>query len=405
MLLDAVIAVALSLLLYGWLIYPLLLRIIPARAARDDSAGTRTPSIAVVLSAHNEEKHLAARVRNLRKLDYPGDALVIYIGNDGSTDRTSEIARELAASDEKLVVVDNPERRGKIAVLKELVAAVREDVIVLTDANAMFETGAVSALVAHFTNPAVGGVCGRLVFHAGCGEVSDEGVYWRWETALKTAESRIDSCLGANGAIYAIRRELFWTEIPTNTIVDDLVIGLKVREQRFHMLYEPGAVANEDLPPDAASEWSRRVRIGAGDFQALTLCWRVLLPTYGAFAWMFFSHKVLRWFTPHLFLIAAAASLARVVCAWQAGGGTPCGGHAGPGLFVGAVPVAVIGIALTLGFVVLAALGRILPAGVGLFSKLVHQGAYFVSMQAALFCGFLRFCRGGLTGHWERTGR
>src|SRR6185503_6079299 len=113
------------------------------------------------------------------------------------------------------------------------------------------------------------------------GGKTDESVYWKFETWLKTRESELDSCLGANGAIYAIRARLFWASIPPNTIIDDFVIGMKVREQGYRMLYEPRAIALEELPPEVAHEWKRRVRIGAGDYQAIRLCRACLSPSFG----------------------------------------------------------------------------------------------------------------------------
>ena len=202
---------------------------------------------------------------------------------------------------------------------------------------------------------------------------TDEPVYWNLETNLKSSESSWDSCLGANGAIYAMRPELFWAEIPDNTIIDDFVLGMKVREQGFRMVFEPTAVATEDLPTTVPDEWRRRVRIGAGAFQALTLCPACLSPRYGRFALFFWSHKVLRWFTPHLAVVVGV-----LLSCQQLNNPTT--------LYL------LVGILL---FVLFTPPGR----------KALKLLAYFVTMQAALFVGSLKFCRGGLKGTWERTER
>jgi cellulose synthase/poly-beta-1,6-N-acetylglucosamine synthase-like glycosyltransferase len=242
----------------------------------------------------------------------------------------------------------------------------------------MFDPQAVRRLVAPLREPRVGGVCGRLVFHKPAGGVTDEGVYWRLENRLKEYESAWDSCLGANGAIYAIRPELFWDALPDNTIVDDFVIGMKVREQGYRFLFAPAAEAHEELPATVAGEWKRRVRIGAGDYQALVLCRRCLAPGFGRFAWMFWSHKVLRWFTPHLLALVAALALAQY-------------------------PFAT---AVALGAVLLAGAAGYAGRNVrGAWIRPFQLGAYFLAMQAALAAGFVRFCRGGLAGTWERTER
>ena len=209
---------------------------------------------------------------------------------------------------------------------------------------------------------------------------TDEPVYWNFETRLKMAESSLDSCLGANGAIYAVRSELFSMDIPGNTIIDDFVIGMKVREQGYRMVYEPGAVATEDLPETVQDEWRRRIRIGAGAYQALSLCRACLSPRYGVFAWMFWSHKVMRWFTPHLMV-----GLLVIGC-WLLG--APAARLAGHGYWVlGLLGVFVVGLA-----------SRRFRKGLKLLS-------YFITMQVALLMGFVRYCRGNLSGAWARTER
>ena len=311
-------------------------------------------------------------------------------------------------------------------------------ILVFTDANTMFAPDALRRLVAPFEDPKVGGVCGRLVFVAKetvdhrhqtsdhrpqtpdlrpqtsariqgeadasrsevCGLMSvvssvsgtDEPVYWNFETRLKMAESSLDSCLGANGAIYAVRSELFSMDIPGNTIIDDFVIGIKVREQGYRMVYEPGAVATEDLPETVQDEWRRRIRIGAGAYQALSLCRACLSPRYGVFAWMFWSHKVLRWVTPHLGLLLLAASGGLVVAASRAERGGNWALWCVPG--AAGVVVCLAGVA-----------GWFLRNSRMGWARPLRLLGYFLAMQTALFVGFLRFCRGNLSGAWERTER
>ncbi|MCX7591401.1 MAG: glycosyltransferase, partial [Kiritimatiellae bacterium] len=329
--------VMLLVLAYAWLGYPVLLCLVAVWRHR--SNGDRLPCpisapverVAVLLSAHNEERHIIARLENLlmavahtrRTVPFLAACRFdIYVGCDGCTDGTAAAAREVAARHTGIHVFEFVERRGKVAVLKELVKlSAPSCFLVFTDANTVFREDALAVLLRPFADSRVGGVCGRLILRPVCttgnGEdesvaqpdmaVPPEGFYWQWENRLKELESRVDSCLGANGAIYAIRRELFWHDIPENTVVDDFVIGMKVREQGWRMAYEPLAVAEEELP-GMEHEWRRRVRIGAGDFQALSLCRRCLLPRYGLFAWAFWSHKVLRWFTPHLLLMSLLVS-------------------------------------------------------------------------------------------------
>jgi cellulose synthase/poly-beta-1,6-N-acetylglucosamine synthase-like glycosyltransferase len=344
-----------------------------------------------LISAYEEEASIGDRIRNLLEQDYPLANWIAYVGVDGSRDRTGSEALTAAAGHDAIRVVEFPENRGKVAVLKDLVARAcagtpAPEILVFTDANTTFlDRDALRRLCVPFSDAAIGGVCGKLLFTKGEGNETEENVYWRLETWLKVRESAIDSCLGANGAIYAIRSFLFWREIPVNTIIDDFVIGMKVREKNHRMVYEPRAVAMETLPSRITDEWKRRVRIGAGDFQALRLCAPCLKPSFGAFAWVFWSHKVLRWFTPHLALAGAVLSAI--------------------GAFVLQSSTAAIFLGLYAIFGIAAFIGRLNISGGGRVMQLLRGVQYLAAMQAAIFVGFLRFCRGNLEGRWQRSGR
>ncbi len=365
---------------YAWLLFPLWLvraaRRAPLEPAPEEPLPER-PRIAVLIAAHNEAEVIEARVTNLKTVDYPADRIRFLIGCDGSSDETALRAQRAAGSDVRFDIQAFPRNEGKVATLLKLFArtAASDELLVMSDANTTFAPTAIARLADHFARQEIGGVCGRLIFTAGGHDnPCEEGRYWRWETRLKQAESRLDSCLGANGAIYALRRQLFWQAIPTNTIVDDFVLGMKVREQGDRMLYDPTAIAYEELPP-VSSEWGRRVRIGAGDYQALGLCRRALSPTCGTFAWCFFSHKLLRWFTPHLLVALAGVALWG---AWTAEGAGRYG---------------------WLGLLALYLLGAV--------GAMARRSAWrhFVTMQLALLCGFIRYIRGPLAGTWQRTAR
>ena len=404
MIADLILLLAVGILAYAWIVYPLGVGWI-GRRRRDLPAGrpeepSDSPSVAVLVSAHNEERVIGERIENLLSLEYPPEKVDIYVGVDGSTDATAIIVQDYAARHPRVHAHVVPARRGKTAMLKDLVRLARAgepvdggrrptrppDALVFSDANTRFEGGALGRLVGGFAEPGVGGVCGRLVFQSRPGHRSEESKYWDWETWMKVGESALDSCLGANGAIYAIRPALFWTDIPENTIVDDFVIGMKVREAGYRMIYKPDAVAHEELPPLVQDEWGRRVRIGSGAFQALRLCASCLGPRYGVFAWSFWSHKVLRWFTPHLMIVGLAIGLG-FLCASEAGWMRRGIGIASAALLVAGAAGALAGRARA---------SLLLP---------FRLCFYFLAMQAALFCGFVRYCRGSLPGSWNRTAR
>jgi glycosyltransferase involved in cell wall biosynthesis len=407
---DLPIVLVFLMLAYAWLLYPAMLAFLARRRNAAAGCGASSPPpghVTVLIAAHNEEGHIASRIRNILDGQWPADRLDVWVGSDGSSDRTVEAARAVASGNARVHVLAFPQRRGKVTVLKDLVAASADadaggdGVLVLTDANTSFDPGAVKALIDEFRDPRVGGVCGRLLFTQGEGtqrpDESAEGGkrpgetgYWAWENRLKKSEAQIDSCLGANGAIYAVRRDLFWTAIPVNTIVDDFVIGMKVREQWARVVYAEGAVAREPLPPSDRDEWRRRVRIGAGVFQALVMCRRCLLPRYGRFAWMFWSHKVLRWFTPHLLLLLLAMAWWLLTARVSEGAGWSVG------IAIGALTQAVV---------LVAPVGLLVGERGGAACRALRMGWYFFFIQAAMMAGFLRFCRGGLSGAWERTRR
>lgn len=391
------ILVPLVLLVYAWVLYPLLV-LLAARGRRgENEGGDDTPPVAVLLSAHNEEKTIRQRIQNLLSLDYPANRLHVYVGLDGCTDSTAELVARAAQGHTNIGIVAEPKQRGKAAMLRALAKKANADLLAFTDANTMFDRNSVQVLVRRFADRKVGGVCGRLVFVEESGTETDENFYWRLESRLKAAESALDSCLGANGAIYAIRRELFWKGVPDNTIIDDFVIGMKIREQGFRMVYEPDAVAREELPGRVSDEIRRRVRIGAGDYQALWLCRRCLAPRFGWFAWSFWSHKALRWLTPHLAIVLLGVSMYEAV---TLGLRYPVSGLAQT---VFCTSLAVVGFAAF--FAVLALLGAMTRGSKARWSKAPRLCHYFLTIQAALFLGFLRFCRGNLTGAWERTAR
>jgi cellulose synthase/poly-beta-1,6-N-acetylglucosamine synthase-like glycosyltransferase len=361
-------------ILYAYVAYPLLLALVPCRKRAPRETGD-WPSVSVLISVFNEEKHIHARIENLLALDYPPDKLEILIGSDGSADRTNELVRKFPDARVQLHAFEP--RAGKPSVLNRLVPRARGALLVFSDANAMFAPDALKKLARHFGDAGIGGVCGRLVFH-GEKSATDEGPYWKLETFMKQRESALDSCLGANGAIYAIRRDT-WPGIPDNTFIDDFVIAMRVREGGRRVIYDTEAVATEDLPVSVEHEMTRRIRIGAGGFQAMALCWRSLLPWRGVYTWAFWSHKVLRWLVPFFMVAALVANF-----------------------FLVSDPVFFVMIILQLIFYALALLGALVRGRKMILFSAPH---YFVTINLALLLGFFRFVTGTQRAAWTRTAR
>jgi cellulose synthase/poly-beta-1,6-N-acetylglucosamine synthase-like glycosyltransferase len=210
-----------------------------------------------------------------------------------------------------------------------------------------------------------------------------DSLYWRYETFLKKCEGRLGALLGANGAIYAMRRDLY-TPIPVNTIVDDFVIPLRAKLRTgCRIVYDCEAVASEETPAQVGAEFHRRARIGAGGFQSIGLLWRLLSPRSGWVAFTFLSHKILRWFCP-FFLVAA---LAANVVLWDQD--QPLYWN----LLVGQIAFYVTSLA-----------AAFVPAQVR-FLKPLRLTTMFTAMNAALLVGFCRWLRGNQKAAWKRTTR
>jgi cellulose synthase/poly-beta-1,6-N-acetylglucosamine synthase-like glycosyltransferase len=297
--------------LWSYAVYPpLVARLARRSGARPAPGAAPLPLRAeVILSAADEENVIAARVANLLAQEAP-PGYSISIGCDGCRDRTAERARA-AAGQGAVRVFEFGERRGKAAVVNDLVRESRAPLLVFTDANTRFEPGAVRALVDAFEDPAVGAACGRLVFETGASaQATPESEFWDRETRLKEAEGALGVCLGANGAIYAVRRELV-TPLPEDTTsMDDFLIPVRVARAGRRVVFAGGAVAREDAARDVAAEVSRRVRIGIGGGQVLRReTWLLNFGAHPALTLAFLSRKAARWLAPLAALAAAGAAL------------------------------------------------------------------------------------------------
>jgi len=373
--------ISLGLLLYSYIGYPILLWIV-SRFHREGpsvhSDFTPWPEVSIIISAHNEEWVIGRRIENLLGLDYPADRLQILIGSDGSTDRTGKIIRKYRAID----FHDFSLRRGKANVLNDLVARARGAYLVFTDANTFFEPHAVKELIQGFREvPSACAVVGRLEFRTAEGTVNPDSMYWRYETMLKKLESRFGTVLGANGAIYAIKRTRF-RPLPSGTIVDDFLIPMLMRLERpGPVIFRPSAKAWEMLPETVQDEFRRRVRIGAGDAHALRHTWRLLLPGQGILALSYWSHKVLRWTGSGLLLVAFTSNLWLLDRPWAAA------------VFFAQVSFYMFGFG--------APLLRRLPW----IGRMASGAWYFMVLNAALLIGAVKFLLGRAAPVWKATPR
>ncbi len=267
------------------------------------------PTVSMIFAAYNEDSIIEEKLENCKALDYPAEKLEILIGSDGCTDRTNEIARKNI--NDRIQLKAFTQRRGKAAVLNDLAGAAHGDILVFSDANSMYKGDAIRRLVGFFADKKVGGVCGRLVLfsHGGKLEADGERLYWDYENYLKYLEGRIKTVIGANGAIYAIKRELF-RALPTQEIItDDFVIALRVVQAGQDVIYEKDAVAWEYTSPNVRTEFKRKMRIGAANYFGIRHVLSLLNPFKGFVAFGLWSHKIIRWIVPLLLLAIFTANL------------------------------------------------------------------------------------------------
>ena len=263
----------------------------------DEPPAGETPSVSLVIAAHDEEAVIEAKVRNALALDYPADRLEVIVCCDGCSDATAAKAREAGAH----LVLDLP-RGGKIRAQDAGVERATGDVVAFSDANALLDPDALRELVAPFADPAVGYVCGQVRFVNEDG-TNQEGLYWRYEMALRAAESRLASVTGGNGAIYATRREAY---VVVDAIMGhDLSFPFTFVKNGWRAVYRPSARATEKMVPSIEGEWQRKRRMMSHAWPIVVrgglLDPRGYTPRY---ALLIFSHRVLRYAAPFLHVLA-----------------------------------------------------------------------------------------------------
>jgi cellulose synthase/poly-beta-1,6-N-acetylglucosamine synthase-like glycosyltransferase len=304
-----------GLLAYTHAGYPLLLaalaRVRRASGVATDPAASEGPPpvVSVIVAAYAEQDVIAERVANLRALKYPPDRVEVIVACDGSPDATPQRARDAGAD----LVLELP-RGGKIRAQDAGVQHARGEIVAFSDANAAWEPQALAALEAAFADPRVGYACGDVRFVNEQG-TNQEGLYWRYEMALRRLESRVRSVTGGNGAIYATRRESYLVVDPI--MGHDLSFPFNMVKRGWLAVYVPEARASEKMVPSIEGEFARKRRMMSHGWPIVIrggmLSPRGYDPLY---ALMIFSHRVLRYLSPFLHLVALATSIALVGHGW-----------------------------------------------------------------------------------------
>lgn len=362
---ELLFIIALVLSVYSYAIFPLFIQGLARLFPSSWQKGDFLPVVTIIISAYNEEKDIEEKIQNSLLLNYPEDKIEIIVSSDGSTDRTNDIVASI--QDKRLRLKAFAERLGKTACLNKVITEIKGEIVVFTDANSMFEPDMLTHLVRNFQDPKVGCVTGWTKYYDSQSGEETTGIYAKLERTTKQAESLVSSCVGADGAIFAIRTELY---IPLGTNdINDLIIPLNVVKQGKRVVLDEGIFCVEETTKGVKNIFSRQVRITTRTAWAL---WRNIsllnVFRYGSFSYLLLSHKILRLLTP--FFLAAAFVL-NLLLLFES-------------LFYQATMLGQLLFWLT-GVLALAGLGK---------GKIASICKYFLITFAAQFVGCLRMARG-----------
>lgn len=362
--------ISVGLVLYAHAGYFLLLwvvdRVRPARLAGPVPDAGELPSVSVIVAAYAEGEVIERRLENLRALDYPRELVEVIVACDGSPDDTPQRARDAGAD----VVLELP-RGGKIRAQDAAVKRSQREFVAFSDANVQWEPAALRRLVAPFADPRVGYVCGDVSFVNERG-TNQEGVYWRYEMALRSLESRVRSVTGGNGAIYATRREAYLFVDPI--MGHDLSFPFNMVKHGWRAVYASDAHASEKMVPTIEGEFARKRRMSS-HMWPIVLRGGMLSPRgYDlVYALMIFSHRIVRYLTPFLHVIAFVANILLLGQGW----------------------VYAVALALQVTILLAAVVAPLVRARPFLIAR------YYVLTTASLAAGLWDWLRSGTAAGWE----
>ena len=384
---EALFWSSILLLLYPYLIYPALIyafsRAFPQHRERTVYHND-WPSVTLIISAYNEATVIAEKIRNALALDYPADRLQILVISDASDDGTDEIVKELGDVDPRVGLFRQQERKGKTSGLNAGISQLQSELIVFSDANAMYREDAIKQLTKHFKDQRVGYVVGAALYNEQHDSLTNESedTYWSYELKLKQWESDFYSVVGGDGAIYAIRRELYRPLAEDD--INDFINPLQIIAGDHLGLFEPDAVCFEDTAEDFTREFKRKRRIVNRSWRAFSKSWSAFsLTRHGRFLFTLISHKVIRWFS---FLFIITAFLTSVILTASAG-----------------APFYALALFGILACFALVAVGRELDKRRRAMPKLVSIAYYFFFVNYYALLGIIDNFRGVKHVTWEHV--
>lgn len=376
------------LILHTYVLFPLILKLVAERKSPNQiiyaQEDTDLPEVAIIMAVHNEQAVIAKKIDIVFDSDYPSDKIHFYIGSDNSSDLTNPIIREYQQQYSNLHLTEFETRTGKAGIINSLVESAKQEILILTDANVLFDRETIYALVKHYKNPDIALVGGNILNQ----EYRREGIsyqekkYLERENIIKYHEGLIwGTMIGAFGGLYSIRKS-FFAPVPHNFLVDDFYITMNALARGKFAINELSAVSYEDVSNKLSEEFRRKIRISAGNFQNLSVYKKLLWPPFTGLAFSFFSHKVLRWITPFLLIINIFCNI--ILLDYHI-----------------IYQIALIGQILFLCIPVIDILLKRIAINFRLFRFISH----FYSMNLALLIGFIKYSTGIKTNIWRPTER
>lgn len=379
------------LIVYSYFGYPLLIALLARVASRSDVYSEIQPQVTFLIPAYNEEKHIAQKLDNTLSLDYPREKIQILVAADGSSDRTVDIVRAYGVHGVELCFI--PERNGKMAAIVRAMEYVRGEIVVFSDANNMYDVKAIRELVLPFSDVQVGATTGaKLIIEDGRDLSSAEGLYWKYESAIKINESKVDSCVSAVGEILAVRKSAF--NPPREKIInDDHYIVLDLLRRGYRVVYTPHARSYEHVSAAAGDEIERRTRMNAGLFQTIFMSGRLLPFDRPLIVWQTISHKYLRAFVPFALGFAFISNMLLLF-----------NDHPESSFFMLSSPFAAYLFGLQVMFYLLALLGGYFRFD-GKIGRLLYLPTFLLNSNWATLKGFYGFITNKQSHIWKRVRR
>ncbi len=385
--------VCVLLIAYVYVGYPIILATLARLRRKAEKYPVITPQVSILIAAYNEQNVIATKLENTLALEYPQECLQVVVAADGSDDHTPQIVETFAERGVELSY--DFHRRGKMAAINRALPRLKHEIIVFSDANNLYAKDALIELVKPFSDPKVGAVTGsKNIMDDPDAHAKADGLYWRYESAIKKYETALGSCTGVAGEILAIRRSLYQPP-PDHVINDDFFIGMGVLRQGYRLVYAPTAHSYERTSLTEQDEAVRRARIVAGRYQAMLMSGSVLPWRSPVLVWQVISHKFMRPLVPFLMIIAFLVTLA--ACIWQ----VP---PTNPGWLYLAAPYNVLFLIAEISICILAIFGSTLKDK-GLLGKILYLPTFLVNSNLAAILGLYSFFTGKQTSLWRRARR